>query len=146
MSKKGVLDNKYIFLSKEKFEKLIECGEFVEHEIVHDCHYGTLKSEIEKGEKSGKTVIMELDVKGALRLKDIYDNVVLVFVKPSNIEEAKERLRKRETEDKNAVNLRISRYDMELKESKEFDYVIINDKLEKAQQDLIKIIKAESEK
>ncbi len=138
-------ENKYEFLTEEKFEELVERGEFIEHETVHDCSYGTLKSEIERGLKSQKTVIMELDVNGALRLKSIYDNVVLIFVQPSNIEEAKERLRKRKTEDKKAVELRISRYDMELSKSKEFDRIIINDDLGVAQEDLLKIIRTERE-
>jgi len=137
-------ENKYTFLSNEEFHKKINNNVFIEHEIVHDCHYGTLKSEIEQGVESGKIVIMELDVNGALRLKNIYDNVVLVFVRPSNIEEAKERLWERKTENRKAVELRISRYDMELIKSERFDHIIINDTLERAQEDLIKIIDKEN--
>ena len=89
---------------------------------------------------------MELDVLGALRMRDIYDNVVLIFIQPSDIKEAKERLRKRKTEDQTAIWLRISRYDMELRKSKKFDHIIINDNLKTAQGNLQKIIKEESEK
>jgi len=134
-------ENKYIFLSDEGFMEKIKNDEFVEYEKVHDCMYGTLKSEIEKGILSGKTVIMETDVLGALQLRGIYDNIVLIFIRPSDIEEAKGRLRKRKTEGKGAIEIRIKRYNLELLKSKEFDHIIINDDLKVAQEDLQKIIK-----
>jgi len=136
-------ENKYIFLNQEEFLDKVKNDQFVEHEIVHNCYYGTLKSEIEEGGKSGKSVIMEIDVLGALRMRYFCDNVVLIFIRPSNIEEAKERLKERKTEKPEAVKLRIERYDLELEKSKKFDHIIINDDLEKAQRDLIKIITKE---
>ena len=117
-------------------------GEFLEHQEVHGDLYGTEKSEFHSLVHSGKIGIMELDVHGALALKEKYDNIVLVFIRPSDPYEAIERLKKRATENKQAIETRIKRFDVELELSKRYDHIIINDDLQKAQKRLVEIIKS----
>lgn len=131
----------YKFISLNKFEEMIKNDEFLEHQEVHGDLYGTEKSEFHSLVHSGKIGIMELDVHGALALKEKYDNIILIFVKPSDPYEAVERLKKRATEDKLAIETRIKRFDVELELSKRYDHVIINDDLTKAQAKLVEIIK-----
>jgi len=132
----------YKFVSLHKFEEMIKNGEFLEHQEVHGDLYGTEKTEFHSLVHSGKIGIMELDVHGALAMKEKYDNIVLVFVRPSDPYEAAKRLEERATEDKIAIETRIKRFDVELELSKRYDHIIINDDLTKAQKKLVEIIES----
>ena len=130
----------YKFLTLKQFEAKVKDGDFLEYQEVHGDLYGTEKSEFHSIIHSGKIGIMELDVHSALWMKETYDNIILVFIRPSDPYEAIERLKKRATENKQAIETRIKRFDVELELSKRYDHVIINDNLETAQKELIKII------
>lgn len=132
----------YKFISLKKFEEKIKNCDFLEHQEVHGDLYGTEKSEFHSLVHSRKIGIMELDVHGALCMKENYENVYLIFIKPSDPYEAIERLKKRATENKQAIKTRIKRFDLELELSKRYDHIIINDDLAKAQASLVKYIES----
>ena len=124
----------YYFLSFEDFKKKIKNDEFLEwEEVYRDNFYGTLKSEVERIWAMGKHVIFDIDVSGGLRIKRKYpDQTLAVFVKPPSIDELKIRLKKRQTESADKINMRIAKASAELATAPLFDAVLINDDLEKA--------------
>lgn len=140
----GEKDGKdYFFLTVEEFKKKINEGAFVEWEEVYDNQfYGSLKSEVERLRNEGKTVVFDVDVKGGLNIKKIYgDEALSVFVKPPSIGILEQRLRNRSTDDEASIRKRIDRATYELKFENQFDVVIINDELEKAEQESMKLVK-----
>lgn len=138
--------NHYFFISENDFKVKIEKQEFVEWEIFYDYYYGTLKSFVDEERKSGKSVVFEVDVKGAVSIKKTYPEAVLIFVKPPSIAELKKRLVKRNTETEEDLKKRFERADMELEYEKYFDYVIENDNLQQAKENAINIINNELNK
>jgi len=124
----------YYFLSFEDFKKKIKNNEFLEwEEVYRDNFYGTLKSEVERIWKMGKHVIFDIDVSGGLRIKRKYPKQTLaIFVKPPSIDELKIRLKKRETENADKINMRIAKASAELATAPLFDSIIVNDDLERA--------------
>lgn len=122
----------YFFLSENEFEKKIRNSEFVEWEKFYDYYYGTYKSLIEDNINKGNSVIAEIDVKGALSLKKIYPQAVLIFIYPPSLEELESRLKKRKTEDEEEFKKRIERAKMELSQKDKFDCCIENNDLGKA--------------
>ncbi|MEO8446057.1 MAG: guanylate kinase [bacterium] len=132
----------YFFFSKDEFEKKISNNELVEYEIVFNGeYYGTLKSFVDENLSNNMNVIFDIDVNGALNIKKIYGiNAVLIFIKPPDIETLKERLKKRATESPEQINERIKRVDLEIGKANEFDYIVVNDNLEKAVSEVQTII------
>ncbi len=141
--REGEIDGKdYFFLDKDEFIKKIENGEFVEYEKIFDNnYYGTLKTYIDKKINEGKDVLFDLDVKGALSLKRIYkDKALLIFIKPPNKEVIRERLLKRGTESIEIIENRLKRFDFEMEKMSKFNYVVLNDNLQKAINEVQEII------
>ncbi len=124
----------YYFLSFEDFKKKIKNDEFLEwEEVYRDNFYGTLKSEIERIWAMGKHVIFDIDVSGGLRIKRKYpEQTLAIFVKPPSIDELKIRLKKRETESADKINMRVAKASAELATAPLFDAIIVNEDLEKA--------------
>lgn len=124
----------YYFLSLKDFKQHIKDGNFLEwEEVYRDNFYGTLQTEVERLWAEGKHVIFDIDVAGGLRLKRKFPKQTLaVFVKPPSIDELKIRLKKRKTEDQAKIDMRIAKASVELATAPQFDYVILNDKLEHA--------------
>ncbi len=124
----------YYFLSVEEFKSKIEEDAFIEWEEVYtDNFYGTLKSEIERIWSKGVNVIFDVDVEGGLNLKKHFgDKALAVFVKPPSIEHLEARLRGRETETDESIARRMGKAEVELGYAERFDYVLLNDDLEKA--------------
>jgi len=122
----------YFFISKEDFERKIKKREFVEFEKVYDYYYGTYKNFIEENINEGKSVLLEVDVKGALSLKKIYPESVLIYIVPPSFDILVERLKKRRTEDETDFNKRIERAKMELSLKDKFDYFVVNKDLDNA--------------
>lgn len=122
----------YHFLSIEKFKAKIANDEFVEWEEVYKNNfYGTLKSEVERIWAEGKTVIFDVDVIGGLNLKKYFgDNALSIFVKPPSLQHLEDRLRTRETETEASIGRRLGKAEQELKTADQFDYVLLNDRLE----------------
>lgn len=132
----------YYFRSEEDFKKLLAEGAFVESEEVYEgLFYGTLRSEVERLWSLGKSIIFDIDVKGARNLKHQFPKEALtVFIKPPSAEVLFERLRKRQTEDPESLQKRIDKAVEELSFEKEFDRVLVNDKLEIALQEAEQIV------
>ncbi len=143
--RKGEINGKdYYFISKEKFLEMVEKDEFLEWVEVFGTYYGTTKSEIEKAFSQNKHLVLDIEVIGATRMKSFFGNsAVFIFILPPSIEELKNRLKKRGTEDEEKLKERILRAKEEIKFASWFDYVIVNDELEKAKDELFSIIKAE---
>lgn len=124
----------YYFLGVEGFKKAIEGGDFIEWEEVYTNNfYGTLRSELERIWNDGKAVIFDVDVVGGLNIKRIFgEHALAVFVQPPSYEILEERLRGRSTESEEKINMRLAKAKQELSRVNEFDYVLLNDDLEKA--------------
>ena len=131
----------YYFISNDAFQEKILKGELAEWERIYDDYYGTPRSEIEEAISAGRSVILDVDVKGALSLKRKYDqSSVLIFIKPPSMEVLKQRLMGRKTESPDALRKRLERVAMELELAGKFDYVVVNDKLEVAVRETEQIV------
>ena len=134
----------YYFISEEEFKYKIQRGEFLEYEQVYQgLYYGTLKSEIERIESDGHKVIFDVDVKGGVNIKEkLKNNCCSVFIMPPDIKTLEERLIRRNTETPETIKKRIDRATMELQYSDQFDYIVINDDLNTAINELKNIIQS----
>lgn len=130
----------YFFLTEDEFKKKIDQNEFVEWESFYGYYYGTLRSLIDSNLKENKSIVLELDVKGALRIKKAYSNAVSIFIKPPSIDELKNRLKLRKTESEDDLDKRVERAEMEMEYQNQFDYVVDNENLEVAKEKVYKII------
>ncbi|MBZ0181067.1 MAG: guanylate kinase [Melioribacteraceae bacterium] len=133
----------YFFISEEEFKKKIDAQEFIEWERFYDYYYGTLKSFVDDEIDSGKSVVLEVDVNGAVNIKKNYPSAVLIFIMPPSFEELKNRLINRSTETESDLKKRIERAEYEFTYKDKFDYVVINDKLEDAVNKVCEIIEKE---
>ena len=131
----------YWFISKEEFLNGIKNNEFVEYAQFTDNFYGTRISNIENSVNAGKNIILEIEVQGAMQIKNKFKDSTLIFIMPPNAKELKNRLISRNTESQEAINLRLAQVDRELKESEKFDYRVINDDLNEAVIEILNIIK-----
>jgi guanylate kinase len=124
----------YYFLSPEEFKKKIDGHEFIEWEEVYEGNfYGTMKSEIERIWSEGKNVIFDVDVKGGLNLKQYFgDKALAIFVKVPSLEVLKERLKDRGTESPESLSRRLFKANFEMSFQDKFDYVLVNENLEKS--------------
>ncbi|KQS52615.1 MULTISPECIES: guanylate kinase [Flavobacterium] len=132
----------YYFLSAEEFQKKIEENAFVEYEEVYkDNYYGTLKSELERIWAAGKHVIFDIDVIGGLNIKKQYPKQTLaVFVSPPSVEELERRLRFRQTETDEKIQMRLAKAEKEIAKAEEFDVILKNYDLEIAKNDAYKLV------
>lgn len=133
----------YYFVSKEEFQRNIERDNFLEHaEFVGNC-YGTPKSYVEELRNKGKNVFLEIEIKGASqvmeKVKD--DGVVSIFLMPPSLDDLEARIRKRKTESDDLIRERLEKGKSEMNQSVNYQYVVINDKVKRASNEIIKIIK-----
>ena len=135
----------YFFIDKEDFKSKISSGGFLEYSEHFENYYGTPKDFVLESLKE-KDVLLEIDVNGGLDVKKSFPDAVLVMVVPPSTEEIKNRLIKRQTESLDKIDLRMKRIDYELGKSSEYDYVVLNDQLLTAVQDVEKIIELEKNK
>ena len=131
----------YYFITENEFKKKIDNNEFIEWEKFYDYYYGTYKKVVDIAVNDGKTVILEVDVKGALSLKKIYPDAVLIYIVPPSFDEIVNRLVKRKTEDHADLQKRIDRAKMELELKDKFDYFVDNTELEKAVEETESLIR-----
>ena len=126
----------YYFLSDEEFRRRIAAGEFVEWAEVHGHLYGTLVSEVKRLLAKGHSLVLEIDVQGALNVRKVYPDAVLVFIEPPSLQVLEERLRGRGTEDEASIELRLknARHEMELAD--QYDVRIVNNTVDRAAQEL----------
>lgn len=133
----------YFFVSKTKFEQMVEKDELLEHAFVHTNYYGTPKQFVFDQIENGEIVLLEIDVQGALQIKKKYNEAVFIFLIPPTMEELRNRLLKRDTESEEEINTRFKNAFRELDFVGEYDYFVINDKVSQAVIDIENIIAAE---
>ena len=129
----------YFYLSTAEFNKCIQNNEFLEWAEFSGNYYGTKKSFVEKCLNNGENLILEIDTKGALNVKKIMPEAVLIFIAPPSFEELEARLRGRHTETEEAIQKRLASIKLEIENSKFYDYTVINDTVENAVLKLEKI-------
>mgnify|MGYP001442047997 FL=1 len=143
-ARKGEIDGvNYFFIDEKTFDEMVARGEFLEYASVHGNKYGTPKQFVEDQVNKGEIVILEIDVQGALQVKKIYNEAVFVFLLPPSMEELKNRILKRGTESKEDIDIRLKNASDELKLVYEYDYVVVNDMVDEAVENIEAIIKAE---
>ena len=141
----GEVDGRdYYFLSTIEFEGARERGEFAESAEVHGKLYGTLRREVERVLASGRHVLMDIDVQGAAQFRKVFPRSVLVFVLPPSTDVLIARLRARKTEDAAQMALRLESAVKEVGAAPQYEYVLVNDELDRAVKSLSAVIDAES--
>lgn len=139
--RRGEVDGvNYFFTDEEDFLKAVNDNEFLEYANFNGNYYGTKEAYVRKTLNKGEDLILEIETKGALQIKEKLPDAVLIFILPPSIEELEKRLRGRNTEDETAIKNRLSEAFREIECSKEYDYCIVNDNLEKAASELQKIV------
>lgn len=132
----------YFFLKKEEFEKRIEAGGFIEYACYCDNYYGTPRDYVEKQLKAGKNVVLEIEIQGAMKIRQQFPTALLLFVMPPDVAELERRLTGRGTESPEVVTKRLNRAVEEAKGIEEYDYILINDDLETCVKNLHEIVEA----
>jgi len=140
---KEVDGREYFFVSRDTFEEMVAAGEFLEWACVHGNFYGTAKSQILERTGAGADIILEVDVQGAAKVRELLMDSVSIFILPPSFDVLKERLIARGTDAPAELELRLRRAPDEMREYSSFDYVIINDEVDKAVCQLESIIYAE---
>jgi guanylate kinase len=131
----------YYFLTPEEFLAGIEAGRFLEHVVFVSGHrYGTLRSELERIRAHGRVPLLELETEGALRVKAEEPGAATVFISAA-VEELERRLRERATESSGEIGERIALARLQLEQAREFDYVIENDELDRALEELTELVR-----
>lgn len=132
----------YYFLSPEEFRQRIANDEFLEYEEVYtDKFYGTLKSEVERLSNEGKVVLFDVDVKGGVNIKKFYgDRAMSIFVQPPSIEELSRRLHGRGTDTEEVIQTRLDKAAYELTFAPQFDKVVVNDNLDQAKAEVLRLM------
>lgn len=136
----------YFFHTREEFERMRDRKELLEWAEFCGNYYGTPRKYVTEQLMAGNNVILEIEVQGALQMKEIYPDGVLVFLVPPNLEELGRRLIERSTEDKETINLRLRRALEEMELVEKYDYLVINDSIEEATADILTIVEAEKMK
>ena len=133
----------YFFVTREEFEEMIKKGSLIEW-VEYCCnYYGTPREFVSMELEKGHNIVLEIDVKGSMRIKELFPESILCFIAPPSFKELTKRLRERKTEDEDAIRKRLLRAREELDFVGDYDYVIINDKIEKAARDFIGIVRTE---
>lgn len=132
----------YYFVSIPKFEHMINSGEVLEFARYGRNLYGTPKAPVDKWLSEGKTVILKIEVKGAQKIKKMYPDSVAIFLMPPSMEELENRLRSRGTESEEDIRRRLEIAKAEVKKSVDYDFVVVNDDLDSASDNVLAIVKA----
>lgn len=140
----GEVDGReYHFIGRDRFEELIEQGEFLEYATVHGNYYGTSMSQVHRTVETGVDVILEIDVQGAGIIFEKMPKVVSIFILPPSYEVLRERLTNRATETPQELDLRLSNALEEVQRYKDFKYLVVNDDIARATADIETVIRAE---
>jgi len=144
LPREGEIDGvDYYFVSHTEFEEDIKAGNFLEYATVHGNYYGTSLKPVDKALKEGKLVIFDIDIQGhRLVQAKIPDLITSAFITPPSLKELKKRLYARSTDNNDVIEKRIANAQEEIKAISEFDYIIINDKIEDASKQFITIAQA----
>jgi len=136
----------YFFLTKEKFEQNIKEDKFLEYAQFAENYYGTKRKYIKQKFEEGFNIILEIETQGALQVKEKMPEAVLIFIAPPSVEELENRLRGRHTEDEETIQKRLAQVKTELERSKKYDYIIINDDVNRAVEEIESIVKSNDAK
>ena len=133
----------YFFLTADEFRARIANDEFLEYEEVYPgCFYGTLKEQVEKRLNEGMNVVFDVDVVGGCNIKKYYgDEALSLFIQPPSVEELRRRLEGRGTDSPEAIAERLAKAEYEMTFASQFDHIIVNDDLETAKQETLKVVK-----
>ena len=132
----------YFFLTPEEFRDRIAKHEFLEYEEVYENRfYGTLKQQVENQREAGQNVVFDVDVKGGINIKKYYgDEALSLFIQPPSVEELRKRLIGRATDTPEAIEERLAKAEYEMTFAPQFDKIIVNDDLEKAKQETLRVV------
>ena len=130
----------YLFVSKNEFETMIENNELLEYAKYSENYYGTPLKPIEAHIVKGEDVILEIELQGAIQVKNTYPDAVFIFIAPPSMDELEHRLRNRGTEDEAHILMRLARAKEECAAVSKFDHVVVNDELDRAVNELSQII------
>lgn len=131
----------YFFISEKEFLQRKKANEFIETAQVHGHHYGTLKKQLDQKLKTGKDVVLDVDVVGALNVRKYCPQSLLIFIAPPSMEILEERIKNRHRDPEKEIQRRLKNARKEMRYKKFYDYVIVNDKLDRAFNELKKIVK-----
>ncbi len=135
----------YFFVTEEEFINGIENDEYTEWNFHFDCYYGTSKSQIQQSVDNKTLLLLEVDVKGAMSIQKLFPNqAISIFIEPPSLNELKARLEKRGTDTKEIIEKRLQRIEFELSHKSNFDFSVVNDKLEDATNKILEIIQNET--
>ena len=132
----------YHFITQEQYDKMLEEGDFLEHETVHGNSYATPASYVEKLREEGYDAALVIDVKGGLSVKKTVPDAVLICILPNSMEGLYSRLSGRQTDSPDVIKLRMRNAEGEIKKALEYDYAVVNDDLEQCRGEVLEIIKA----
>lgn len=130
----------YYFISKEKFIKMVDDGQVLEYAQYGDNIYGTPKAPVDKWLSEGKTVILKIEVKGAQKIRELYPDAVSIFLLPPSMQILEKRIRARGTENEQDIAKRLEIAKNEILRSADYDFVVINDKIDEAANNVLNII------
>lgn len=131
----------YYFLAEEEFVRRIEAGDFLEHVVyVSGQRYGTLRSEVERVHAQGRSCVLELETRGARAVRDAMPGSVTIFISVPSFAELERRLRERATESSGEIEERLELARAQMEEADDFDYVVVNDDVERAVTELDGIV------
>ena len=133
----------YYFVSKDKFLDMIEKHEFLEYDAHMDNYYGTPKAQLEEKLQTG-SVILDVEPNGAFNVRKEKDDAVLIFIAPPSLEELERRLRSRGDTSEEQIAIRQARVAWEMEQSKQYDYVVVNDIVERCAAEILEIIAREA--
>jgi len=133
----------YYFVSNEEFDAMVNAGSFVEWAHVHGRRYGTSRKAIEERMAQGGDVVLEIDWQGALQIRQLFTNAVLIFILPPSWEELRSRLERRGEDAAEIIELRLKNASEEMAQAQAFDFVIINELFERALFDLKAVVHAQ---
>ena len=143
-AREGEIDGvHYFFRDTKTFEKMIEKNELLEYAEFCGNYYGTPMFYVEEQLEQGKNVILEIEVQGALQVKERYEDAILIFLTPHNIVELRRRLENRATETEEKINMRMKRAREEIKLIDKYDYIVINNIVEEAVNNINNIVVTE---
>jgi len=134
----------YNFVSRDKFEGMIKKRELLEWAEVYGNYYGVPRNQVERAFKQGQDVMVKVDVQGAMTIKKVMPQSVLIFLAPPSVKELQDRLRKRNTEESADMNRRIATAKDEMDQAEMFDHIVVNYKVEDAVAEIMDIIAAEN--
>ncbi|MCL6533778.1 MAG: guanylate kinase [Armatimonadetes bacterium] len=133
----------YYFVTEEEFQQMIAQGAFLEYANVHGNWYGTPLHKMEELRNAGRDVVLRIDVQGAMQVREKFPEAVLIFVAPPSLEELERRLRKRGRDSEEAIQLRLENARREMEYIPKYDYVVVNDDINRALETLRCILIAE---